>query len=136
GLVYDSHELATGVEYRSGAWEQLVAGLEAVLVPRCAAVITVSDGIADRLRDRYGLHTRPAVVRNVSDLVDAGDARGPGMRARLGLPVGAPVVLHQGSAAPGRGCEILIAAVAGIPSAHLVLLGAAADPNAGALVAV
>ena len=52
-LVYDSHELATSVPYREREWAWFVAGIERVVVPRCAAVITVSDGIARRLRKRY-----------------------------------------------------------------------------------
>ena len=135
-LVYDSHELATGVEYRSGAWERLVHGLEAALVPRCAAVITVSDGIADRLRARYGLRARPAVLRNVSDLALDDGADGMRLRARLGLERGDPLVLHQGSATPGRGCDVLIRAIAGMPGVHLALLGAADDANAAELAAL
>ncbi len=136
-LVYDSHELATGVEYRSGAWERFVRALEGALVPRCAAVITVSDGIADRIQELYGLAVRPTVLRNVSDLADrgAGDGR-PRLRARLGLGDEDALVLHQGSAAPGRGCELLIAAVAAMDGVHLALLGAGDDPNAAALRAV
>lgn len=135
-LVYDSHELATGVEYRSGAWELLVGALEAALVPRCAAVITVSDGIADRLRARYGLRSRPTVLRNVCDLPAPGPPDGTRLRARLGIETGEPLVLHQGSAAPGRGCETLIRAVSAMPGVHLALLGAADDPNADELVAL
>jgi len=135
-LVYDSHELATGVEYRSGAWARLVHMLEAALVPRCAAVITVSDGIADRLRARYALRARPVVLRNVSDLVLCDRPGSPGLRARLGIERGEPLVLHQGSAAPGRGCDVLIRAVAGMPGVHLVLLGAADDANAADLAAL
>ena len=135
-LVYDSHELATGVEYRSGAWERLVHVLEAALVPRCAAVITVSDGIADRLRARYALRSRPTVLRNVCGLPAPGPPDGTRLRARLGIGTQDPLVLHQGSAAPGRGCEVLIRAVAAMPGVHLALLGAADDPNAAALIAL
>ncbi len=67
-LVYDSHELATSVPYRERAWAWFVATIERIVVPRCAAVITVSDGIARRLRARYGLASEPTVVRNVSEL--------------------------------------------------------------------
>ena len=134
-LVYDSHELATGVEYRSGLWERLVHLLEAALVPRCAAVITVSDGIAERLQQRYALRTRPTVLRNVCDLPTP-PPDGTSLRTRLGIGLDEPLVLHQGSAAPGRGCEVLIRAVAAMPGVHLVLLGAADDANAGELVSL
>lgn len=132
-LVYDSHELATGVPYRSGAWARLVRALETVLVPRCAAVITVSDGIAERLRDLYGLPATPVVLRNVCALEEADAAAGTTLRAQLGLPADRALVLHQGSVAVGRGADVLIRAMAGLPDADLVLLGAAGDPNAARL---
>jgi glycosyltransferase involved in cell wall biosynthesis len=124
-LVYDSHELATGVPYRERSWARLVAGLERVALPRCAAVITVSDGIADRLGELYGLRIRPVVLRNVPDLEVA--RNGGGLRERLGIG-NAPLVLHQGAPAPGRGCEALTEAISSIPGAHLVFLG---DPWPG-----
>ena len=60
-LVYDSHELATSVPYRDRAWAWFVASIERVGIRRAAAVITVSDGIADELVARYRL--RPSADR-------------------------------------------------------------------------
>src|SRR3954470_12824269 len=54
-LVYDSHELAIGVPYRDGAWARFVGAIERIAVPRADAVVTVTDGIADRLQSLYGL---------------------------------------------------------------------------------
>jgi glycosyltransferase involved in cell wall biosynthesis len=119
-LVYDSHELATSVPYRERAWALFVAGIERLVVPRCAAVITVSDGIAERLHERYRLTRRPTVVRNVSALSPDGQG---GLRARLGIDEQTPLVLHQGAPAPARGCEVLVAAVAALPAVHLAFLG-------------
>jgi glycosyltransferase involved in cell wall biosynthesis len=124
-LVYDSHELATGVAYRQGLWAWFVGALERMIVPRCAAVITVSDGIATRMRERYGLASTPLVVRNVSALGTGGTG---GLRRRLGVGTEASVVLHQGAPAPARGCEVLVAAVARIEDVNLVFLG---DPEPG-----
>jgi glycogen synthase len=124
-LVYDSHELATGVPYRERAWAWLVSAIERAIVPRCAAVITVSDGIAVRLRSLYGLTRTPAVVRNVSALAPGG--RG-GLRDRLGIGPDVPLVLHQGAPAPARGCEVMLDAVAALPGVRLVFLG---DPEPG-----
>ncbi|MGO8906084.1 MAG: glycosyltransferase [Solirubrobacteraceae bacterium] len=124
-LVYDSHELATSVPYRERAWAWFVATIERIVVPRCAAVITVSDGIARRLRARYGLASEPTVVRNVSELSIAGEG---GLRRRMGLDVHAPLVLHQGAPAPARGCEVLIEALAHLEGVHLAFLG---DPESG-----
>jgi glycosyltransferase involved in cell wall biosynthesis len=134
-LVYDSHELATGVPYRERYWGAFVSALERFVVPRCAAVITVSEGIAARLQQIYGLADRPTVVRNIPDLdiarpPDGPDSAGP-LRARLGVGADVALVLHQGALAPRRGCETAVRAIARIPDAHLVFLGDAWPGYAG-----
>jgi glycosyltransferase involved in cell wall biosynthesis len=123
-LVYDSHELATGVPYRERFWAWFVAAVERVGVPRADAVITVSDGIARRLQERYRLRERPAVVRNACDLPAPDPAVAPGALRRLaGVPDGEPLILHQGAAALDRGCETLVRAVARLERGHVVFLG-------------
>jgi glycosyltransferase involved in cell wall biosynthesis len=119
-LVYDTHELATGVPYREGFWTWFVDRIERLALPRTAAVITVSDGIAARLVDRYRLRATPVVLRNVCALEGGGTG---GLRASVGLPGGARVVLHQGAPAEGRGCDVLIRATGRIPGVDLVFLG-------------
>lgn len=122
-LVYDSHELATGVPYRGGAWPAVVAAAERLGAPRADAVIAVSDGIAARLSERYPLRRPPAVIRNLPDLPPPGAAPAPDLRQALGIG-GAPLVLHQGAVAAGRGCEVLLGALELLPGAHLLFLGA------------
>jgi glycosyltransferase involved in cell wall biosynthesis len=124
-LVYDSHEYATGVPYRKRGWRLLTIALERALVRRCATVITVSDGIADRLRERYGLARRPVVVRNLPDPAeeDAG-FQAADLRDSLGIDSATTLVLHLGAVARDRGCEALVRAMAGLPRAHLLFLGA------------
>jgi glycosyltransferase involved in cell wall biosynthesis len=122
-LVYDSHELATGVPYRRGAWPAVVATAERLGAPRADATITVSEGIAARLSERYRLRRPPTVVRNLPDLPPPNAARAPDLRRQLGVG-GASLVLHQGAVAAGRGCEVLVEAIALLPEAHLLFLGA------------
>jgi glycosyltransferase involved in cell wall biosynthesis len=121
-LVYDTHEYAVGVPYRKAVWAWLAATIERLLIRRCDAVITVSDGIAERLQDRYGLERRPTVVRNVPDLPPPSAGVAPDLRERLGIGEG-PLVLHQGAVAEGRGGGNLVRAVARMDSAHLLFLG-------------
>jgi glycosyltransferase involved in cell wall biosynthesis len=125
-LVYDSHELATGVPYRERLWALFVRWLERVVIRRCDAVLTVSDGIADRLVELHGLPRRPAVVRNVPDVT--GPIAGGRLRGVVGIG-DAPLVLHQGAPARHRGCEQLVRAMASVPDAHLVFLGDEGDPG-------
>jgi glycosyltransferase involved in cell wall biosynthesis len=121
-LVYDTHEYAVGVPYRKAVWAWLAATIERLLIGRCDAVITVSDGIAERLQERYGLARRPLVVRNVPDLPPPEPGVAPDLRELLGVG-GAPLVLHQGAVAEGRGGGNLVRAVARLDSAHLLFLG-------------
>jgi glycosyltransferase involved in cell wall biosynthesis len=121
-LVYDTHEYAVGVPYRKAVWAWLAATIERLLIRRCDAVITVSDGIAERLQARYGLAERPVVVRNVPDLPPPEPGVAPDLREGMEIG-GAPLVLHQGAVAGGRGGENLVRAVARIDAAHLLFLG-------------
>jgi glycosyltransferase involved in cell wall biosynthesis len=45
------------------------------------------------------------------------------LRARLGIPAGAPLVLYVGRIAAGKGIEHLLAAAQEIPDAHVVIAG-------------
>ena len=126
-VVYDSHELASGVQYRSGAWARVVNAIERLGAARADAIITVSDAIADRLRDRYGLASRPCVVRNVCALPRPKGRRTRRLRSAIDVDEATPVVLHQGSAAPGRGCETLVRSLVHLDSTvHLAFLGSTA----------
>ena len=121
-LVYDSHELATSVPYRDRAWAWFVASIERLGIRRAAAVITVSDGIADELVARYRLRRRPTVLRNVSALDERSASSNGGLRDHL--EDGAVIVLHQGAPAVDRGCEALIGALCHLPpEIHVVFLG-------------
>jgi len=120
-LVYDTHEYAVGVPYRKAVWAWLAATIERLLIGRCDAVITVSDGIAERLQERYGLRERPTVVRNVPDLPPPGEA--PDLRDQMGIG-DSPLVLHQGAVAEGRGADNLVRALPSMDSAHLLFMGA------------
>ncbi len=129
-LVYDSHELATGVAYHARFWAWLVSRIERSIVPRCDSVITVSEGIAREIQRRYGLERAPVVVRNVPDLPPP-DPGAPPLRASLGIDGSAPLVLHHGALAVDRGCEGLLRAMQLLPSAHLLWLGAEGSYAAG-----
>ncbi|HEY8810767.1 MAG TPA: glycosyltransferase, partial [Solirubrobacterales bacterium] len=78
---------------------------------------------AARLSERYRLRRPPAVIRNLPDLPPPGAAPAPDLRRALGIG-DAPLVLHQGAVAAGRGCEVLLRVLDLLPEAHLLFLGA------------
>jgi glycogen(starch) synthase len=92
-LVYDAHELYTGFDGDPPRiWLWVVWRLEGVLARRAAAVVTVSEEIADELARRHHLSSPPFVVLNCPPLqeVRGHDHSGP-LRA-----------IYQAAAAPGR----------------------------------
>jgi glycosyltransferase involved in cell wall biosynthesis len=130
-FVYDGHELWLERVRRERSklywWlaRRYYAGIERRYIGRAAGHITVSEPIARHLERAYNL---PEVVV-VANYPDAGPPpRRLELRSLPGaarIPADAPIVLYVGNATVGRGVEQLIAAMARVPLAHLVLLGAA-----------
>jgi glycosyltransferase involved in cell wall biosynthesis len=123
-LLYDAHELYPDMLQEHGIrgsapvqayWRDL----EARLVPKADAVITVSDGLASELRRRYAVE--PIVVMNVPRVQPLAP-RGR-LRSELGLAPETPLVLYQGVLIQGRGLVGLVEAVASLPGVVLVVQG-------------
>jgi glycogen synthase len=100
-LVYDAHELWVG-RARAGRPEPLrrrrAAAREDALLARADLVLTVSQGIADRLRGRWA--RRVVVVRNSF----------PARPAATSLPGQPTGLVYAGRIGPGRDLETLVAA--------------------------
>ncbi len=131
-LVYDSHELWSGYDWpgRSGGLgmlRRLVWGawlrLEKRLARRCHLVITVSHGCAREIAERLGIET-PLVLRNCVDPARGGGSGCGGIRAKLGLNSGEPLVVYAGLLQEGRGLENLVRAWRDLSvEAHLAFVG-------------
>lgn len=122
--VYDAHELyPDSLMQRPFQRSALVQGylrrLERRLVPGAAAVITVSDGLAEVLRERYGVD--PVVVTNSPELKPVADRSL--LKRELGLAPDTVVALYQGGVMIGRAVDELVDAVARVPGLHLVVQG-------------
>ncbi len=133
-FVYDAHELWLGQENRgrSALYHTLFRAwywwLQRRTVPRAAAVLTVSQPIAERLEASYGVPV--ALVPNYP--VDTGVQPRRELRELLAEPIpeDAPIVLYIGNIQAGRGLEELVSALPECPGAFLVCLGASGDPAA------
>lgn len=127
--VYDAHDLwlHRPRRQRSRLYHTLQNAffgiIERLFVPRAAVTFTVSAPIARHLEQRYRL-ARVELVPNYPERPAAAVRReiralpGPG-----NVPVGAPIILYLGGLMGGRGIEYLVRSMAGVPEAHLVLLG-------------
>src|SRR5690606_22846539 len=75
--VYDAHEYVPGLSQYGRRSARVIEGwadLENEFIRDADRVVTVSDAIADALRETYGLRRRPTVVLNIPPTVpDVGE---------------------------------------------------------------
>ena len=121
-LIYEARELFTEV---SGLVDRPVeraiwGAVERMWINRSDQVITVSDGIAGMLSERYRI-PRPVVIRNLPEYREV--HRTSLLRERLGIPKERKIALYQGVLGTGRGLEGLIRVTEQVEKIDLVLLG-------------
>jgi glycosyltransferase involved in cell wall biosynthesis len=121
-LVYDARELYPYVAATIGRpWVRVFwRTIERWGIKQADLVLTVSEGIAEKLTDAYDI-ARPTVLYNVPD--DSAPSLRRSLRVATGLPSGEAVILHQGQMRPDRGCELLVDAMRDVEGAILVFLG-------------
>ncbi len=90
------------------------------------AVLTVSEGIADHLRDTHGI-ARPVVVMNAPDpdAVSADAAEIATVREVIGLSPQVPLGVYTGARHLVRGTDRLVAALAEVPGLQFAMVGQA-----------
>ena len=132
-LVYDAHEFEIGRNTggrrgRLATW--YIRHEEGFLMKRCAFSIVVNDSIADALQQIHHLRQRPVVVRSTPNLWVRDEAAiAANRRAMLEkLPGVRYLLMFHGNLGRGNGIPDIIRAVARIPDAGLVLMGAQSDP--------
>ncbi|MGI8998785.1 MAG: glycosyltransferase family 4 protein [Candidatus Limnocylindria bacterium] len=129
-FVYDSHELWLGrtARGRSGLYDLLnrlwYRWVEGRYVPRASLVMVANPGVGPELERRYGI-TGVAVVPNYpAEALEVAPRDLRELPGGAGIPSGVPLVLYIGGMMPHRGLEELVVAMADLPDAHLVCLGA------------
>lgn len=98
--------------------------LDNLTVRLAAHVIAVSEGTRDALVQQGYPARRIEVIPNGVDEVDDGGGRRPGLRAELGIPEDVPLVGEVGRLCAVKGQRELIEAIAAVPGAWLLLVGA------------
>jgi glycosyltransferase involved in cell wall biosynthesis len=93
---------------------QRIAGREARVWRRAAAVVTTTAGIRDSFAEAYGAREGVRVVPNGCDV--------PAERTFPGLPEDGRI-LYAGQLYPWKGVDVLVEAAARVPEARLVILG-------------
>ena len=121
-VVYDAHEFLPGVRFRTRTWHVANEDHESTYVPRCDAVVTVSEKLAELLVERHGLGERPTIVLNAPALREGAAPPSGGVRAACGLEPGVPLLVYAGSPAPQRGLATVVEALVQLADVHAAML--------------
>ncbi len=124
-VVYDAIENWAGMpreEWGTVRRHEALLRLEQEYAHRAAAVLTVSEPIAEALRERLRLAERPLVVLNAPPFEAV--ARGPQRRVReaAGVAPGTPLAVYSGSVSAARGLDTLIRAMPLLHGVHLAVV--------------
>jgi glycogen synthase len=118
-FVYDSHEYARQMHAERMLWRttmsRAITNLETAYIPHAAAVIAVSQGIADLLTPDCAHGVTPLVLRNIPEYVE------PSLSPRINNDI---IMHYHGILATGRGIETYVEALKLLPQTHrLILVG-------------
>lgn len=120
-LVYDSHELEM---HRNAKYPRFVEHkrrkLEKFGISKTDAVITVSESIADHLKQDYKI-PRPYVVMNAPDFDGYTSVRN--LREDIGLPSDAPLAVYVGSVTINRGIDYVVRSLQHNSNLHFATVG-------------
>lgn len=124
-LVWDAHEFLPGVRpWEDNAhWIPGNTAHESEYAPYADAVVTVSEGLGDLLRERHSLTEQPTVVLNAPDKPverpDEADADPvPDLRELCGIGPDVPLVVYSGSPGPQRGLGDMVEALPQLDGVH------------------
>ncbi|MEV0492494.1 glycosyltransferase family 4 protein [Streptomyces atratus] len=127
-LVWDAHEFLPGVRpWEDNAhWIPGNTAHESEFAPYADAVVTVSEGLADLLRERHGLKAQPTVVLNAPDrpveTTAEDDAEVPDLRELCGIGPDVPLIVYSGSPGPQRGLGDMVEALPNLDGVHIAFV--------------
>ncbi|MFG3342747.1 glycosyltransferase family 4 protein [Glycomyces sp. NPDC048151] len=121
-LLYDAHEFVPGCDTLPADRFESLVRYERRYLPSADAIVTVSQPLAELLRDHHGLDRTPAVVLNAPLTPDYSRPDPGDVRSACGLGADTPLGVYSGWAAPERKIEWIIEAAARIPGLHVAFL--------------
>ena len=120
-VIYDAHEYIPGLAMVEPRRVAAYRDLEREFMPDIDRVITVSEPLAQLIRDDYDLGRMPDVVLN-APVADDGSVRVIGVREICGLADDVPLLVYGGGVHPARGVLTVVDALAQLPDVHLVVV--------------
>jgi glycosyltransferase involved in cell wall biosynthesis len=124
-VVYDVHELVSGLSTNPGRTKRMVAAwrrLEREYIGGADRVIAVSPQLAQRLQRDFRLGETPTVVLNTPVRAAAAAPIDRGLRDTIGLHADVPLLVYSGGVTAARGLESAIDALPQLPGAHLAVV--------------
>jgi glycogen(starch) synthase len=136
-FLYDAHEFVPGCDSIPADRLEALTRYERRYLPYADAVVTVSEPLAELLRETHGLARLPTVVLNAPLAADASRPDPGNVRATCGLDPETPLAVYSGWVAPERRIEVIIEAARLIPELHVAFLtNRPNDPYLKSLVAL
>ncbi len=124
-LVYDAREDFAGLPPKQKGYRRRFQALldhERRYARHADAVLTVSEPIAGRLRDRLGLARRPVVVLNVPVARELATDPVHDVRSDAKLDAAVPLLVYSGGVHRSRGVGLLVEAMPRLPEVHLAII--------------
>ena len=124
-LIYDAHELFPDMAAKNRPHYELRGWMlyESRLIRHADLVIAVTASRAAEMQRRFG-GDLPVVIRNVPETESGDAAPAADLRAELGIPAEAKMLLYLGGLQPTRGLEEAARSLKSLPEDHvLVLMG-------------
>lgn len=109
-LIYNPHELETGVPTMIGAKLRFARAIEARCVNKCDLVTVVNESIADWYEREFSI-PRPLVVRNIPLREKSPDS----LRQRLDIDADELLFVHTGHLVDGRNIPAIVNAFESLP---------------------
>lgn len=113
-LVWDAHEFLPGIKpwNEHPRWHLAQVAHEREYAPYADAVVTVSEDLADLLRETHDLAEKPTVVLNAPYAAHGDpDSNAPSIRDLCEADPGQPIMVYSGTASVQRGLDIMVDAL-------------------------
>jgi len=128
-VVYDAHEFVAGLAVSGARTQRSVDGwaaLERQFIRSADRVITVADGLAERLQALHHLERRPAVVHNAPIAWGAGATTGSGssrsLRGECEIGPDVKLAVYSGALSVARGVDTAVEVLGLLPDLHLAVV--------------
>lgn len=125
-FIWDAHEYVPGLPERGPRWLPAQCAYEREYARYADGIITVSEPLADMLKEQHQLADRPLVALNAPvsapGVDEALDTPVPDLRALCGIDQSTRLLVYCGGISPVRGVDLMISAMPDLPGIHLALV--------------